>query len=100
MLAVFLFPFGLIASAETITGKGFLDNFARSMSHRLRDLDSEGGALRKEIDQLPHPANGPTSDSAGFHARVSHEENQAKWVQVDLGREVDIDAIALVPAHV
>ncbi len=40
-------------------------------------------------------ADSGESTSLGYHAEVSHRADEAKWVQVDLGRPVAIDSVTL-----
>lgn len=52
----------------------------------------------RRIEGLPAmPAPQPL-EHAGFHSGFAPKEDSVRWVQVDLGEEREIDAVAVVPA--
>ncbi len=51
--------------------------------------------LRAQVERLGSP--GPPSN--GYHSAIATKPDAAKWVQVDLGWPVAIDAIRLIPAR-
>jgi hypothetical protein len=56
---------------------------------RLRDLLAESPALPVAVP----------SRTNGYHSGIERSADTTKWVQVDLGRSVDIDRIRLIPAR-
>ena len=77
-----------------------LDRLAAAFSPRLRGLMAERNELEKQLAGAPRPNSAPTSEASGFHSVLNTSTAVTKWVQVDLGSERSMDAIALVPAHV
>lgn len=67
-------------------------------SSELSRLDAELRALRERLSRLPQ-ASGAASPSNGYHSAIMPGPSADKWVQVDLGREVTIASIRLVPAR-
>jgi hypothetical protein len=68
-------------------------------SPRLREIDAELAGMRRRLAAFPPLPAGKPSPSNGYHSGVSPTADAVKWVQVDLGKEVPIDAIRLVPAR-
>ena len=77
-----------------------LDRLAAAFSPRFRGLVAERNELEKQLAGAPRPNSAPTSEASGFHSVLNTSTAVTKWVQVDLGSERSMDAIALVPAHV
>jgi hypothetical protein len=79
----------------------------RELGARLKALDDEAskaaGDKLVELDQRIATATkslkGNSVPQFGYHSAVSPDQNAVKWVQVDLGRSVDIDKIVLLPAY-
>jgi cytochrome c551/c552/multidrug efflux pump subunit AcrA (membrane-fusion protein) len=46
------------------------------------------------------PADPAGSPSLGYHSAIMPSQDETKWVQVDLGRSMPIEAVILYPAHV
>jgi hypothetical protein len=65
----------------------------------LARLDAELARLRARLAALPALPPGPPSPTNGYHSDVSRSPDVTRWVQVDLGRPVPVDAIRLVPAR-
>ncbi len=65
----------------------------------LARLEADLGRWRAELDRLPAPAVKGLSPTNGYHSGISPRRDVVKWVQIDLGRPVVIDAIRLVPAR-
>ncbi len=63
----------------------------------LTRLDAELKAARAELASLP--ARGGPSPSNGYHSNISPVPDVVKWVQVDLGKVVPLDAVRLLPAR-
>ncbi len=67
-------------------------------SPALARLDARLRQQRAELAKLPAPPGGP-SPTNGYHSGIEPVPDAIKWVQVDLGKAVAIDAIRLVPAR-
>ena len=68
----------------------------RSRADFLRSITDP--KLRAQIGRLVDLRPG-SSPSNGYHSGIEPVPDATKWVQVDLGRTVSLDAIRLVPAH-
>ncbi|HBI44416.1 MAG TPA: hypothetical protein DDY78_16415 [Planctomycetales bacterium] len=64
----------------------------------LLRMDGELKKAREELAALPLPAGAP-SPSNGWHSAISATLDVEKWVQVDLGKSLPIDAVRLIPAR-
>ncbi len=67
-------------------------------------ITKEGGAdlavIEKRIAELqPQAAVSAKRPEFGYHSAVSPKQDAEKWVQVDLGREVEIAKLMLRPCH-
>ncbi|MHC4877915.1 MAG: ATP-binding protein [Planctomycetota bacterium] len=69
------------------------------MEPRVRDYEEDIDFLQLRLKSLA-PYSTQAISHAGFHSRPRGVANDVQWVQVDLGREFQIDSIALVPAAV
>jgi hypothetical protein len=65
---------------------------------RLARRDAELKRLHKELAALPGPPGQP-SPSNGYHSSIEPRADVTKWVQVDLGRSMAVDAVRLIPAR-
>ena len=61
-------------------------------------LDAGLKKAREELAALPQPAGAP-SPSNGWHSGIAATPDVEKWVQVDLGKSLAVNAIRLVPAR-
>jgi hypothetical protein len=68
-------------------------------SAELTRHETEAARLRAEVTKAPRHAAGPASRSNGYHSGIAAPADVVKWVQVDLGRVVPLDAVRLVPAR-
>jgi hypothetical protein len=66
---------------------------------KLAPLDGELKALRERLAALPAPPPGRPSPSNGYHSAISATADAEKWVQVDLGQELPLDEVRLIPAR-
>ncbi|MBI1320256.1 MAG: DUF1553 domain-containing protein [Candidatus Hydrogenedens sp.] len=66
-------------------------------TEETRRIDAKLNALREETAAL-EPEDGK-SPSNGYHSGIEAKPDVEKWVQIDLGRVVPIDAVTLVPAR-
>ncbi len=67
-------------------------------------IQKDGGpelvALDKQIAELqPRAAPAAKRHEFGYHSGMSSKPDVEKWVQIDLGREVEISKIVLRPCH-
>jgi hypothetical protein len=79
----------------------------RQLDARMKSLDDEtvkaaGDRLLKldqRIDTATKSLKGNSSPAFGYHSTLSLKQDSVKWVQVDLGKSVNIDKIVLLPAY-
>ena len=69
------------------------NQLARITSPQIQEIDSKLAGLRKEA------AAAEKSPANGYHSGIETNPNKAKWVQVDLGQSLPLDAIRLIPAR-
>jgi hypothetical protein len=67
-------------------------------------IQKDGGpelvALDKQIAELqPKAAPAAKRPEFGYHSGIDPKQDVEKWVQIDLGRDVDISKIVLRPCH-
>ncbi len=67
-------------------------------------IQQEGGAELTRLDKRLAELQPTTTPAAkrpefGYHSAISPKQDVEKWVQVDLGREVEISKIVLRPCH-
>jgi mono/diheme cytochrome c family protein len=72
--------------------KSFNDEAVKAAGDRLVKLD-------QRIDTATKSLKGNTVPQFGYHSAISPKQDAVKWVQVDLGRSVEIDKIVLLPAY-
>jgi len=74
---------------------------------RIKTLDEEATKaaadklvkLDQRIDTATKSLKGNGSPAFGYHSAISPTQDVLKWVQVDLGKSMDIDKIVLLPAY-
>ncbi len=75
----------------------------RLTSPELRQIDAELAQLQQRISQLPDAwtSEGKPVQSAtnGYHSAIMEHPQSTKWVQVDLGTDMPIELVRLVPAR-
>jgi hypothetical protein len=59
----------------------------------------EFAMLEKQIAEASRPTNVPKPPEYGYHSVLSAKQDNAKWVQVDLGASVKLDRVVLRPCH-
>jgi signal transduction histidine kinase len=64
----------------------------------LRALEQESQALDVRLAQLPALPNPQSNERAGYHSGWAADAESVRWVQVDLGREMPLDAVVVIPA--
>jgi mono/diheme cytochrome c family protein/cytochrome c553 len=67
-------------------------------SDDYRALQEKITRLQTRLSALP-PGNVAPSPTNGYHSAIEASPNAIKWVQVDLGTSMPIDAVRLVPAR-
>jgi hypothetical protein len=70
---------------------------ARITSPAIEAVDRQAADKQSQVDKLPQAKD--ASPSNGYHSAIMPGPDHQKWVQVDLGREMPIEAIKLVPAR-
>src|SRR5207248_3629360 len=68
-------------------------------SPALTRCDQALAEAKQRLAAVPLPAGKAGSPSNGYHSAISTAADVEKWVQVDLGRAVPIDAVILIPAR-
>jgi mono/diheme cytochrome c family protein len=64
-----------------------------------RKAGPEFAMLEKQIAEASRPTNLPKPPEYGYHSSLSAKQDNAKWVQVDLGVSVKLDRVVLRPCH-
>jgi hypothetical protein len=75
-----------------------LKKAAAVTSPELARLDEELKSLREQLAKLPKPETKP-SPTNGYHSAIAATADVEKWVQIDLGKPLPIEAIRLIPAR-
>jgi len=70
----------------------------RWFSGELRALQRQTEALSGLLEQLPPVPKLQTHEHAGFHSGLAQSADAVRWVQVDLGREMELEAVVIVAA--
>ncbi len=80
-----------------------LTNTVAALEKPLREkADEKLTALNRRIDGASSATTnkqGNTSPDYGYHSAISTTQDATKWVQVDLGRRVNIDSVTLLPCY-
>jgi hypothetical protein len=79
----------------------------RILTDRKKELDAlvlkQGGeelrALDLQIAAGQQPENHPLAAQFGYHSQIDPKQDSIKWVQVDLGKSVEIAAVDLAACH-
>ena len=79
--------------------KELADRVALVSSDEIRGIDRRLAELRVEREALPKASDGEASPTNGYHSGIEPRPDVTKWVQIDLGREVALDQIVLIPAR-
>ncbi len=90
----------LAAAARALEGElGAAEaQIAAVQTDALRALDAEVTALEAALAASDAPAGEGRSPRYGYHSQVASSRGTVKWVQVDLGRSVPLDTVALFAA--
>lgn len=77
---------------------GWFDSTVRLLSPEWRRMDAERGQIEQELATLP-PAPAPHyTERLGYHSGYSNSPETVEWVEMNLEREENIDAIVLIGA--
>jgi signal transduction histidine kinase len=97
---------GVLALGELMVLSGALNVAAGLPSSAIQASDSNEqfpawgkGNLVDSQSVLGAPLTGPASPNNGFQSEPTPRADAMKWVQVDLGREYDLQEIRLLPAR-
>jgi mono/diheme cytochrome c family protein len=79
--------------------ESLLKKVAGLSSPELKELDGKISMVRKQLAQLPIVQPNTPSPTNGYHSGVEKTADAIKWVQVDLGKPLNISAVRLLPAR-
>jgi signal transduction histidine kinase len=68
------------------------------LNPELARVDREFRRIGRLLEDRPGGPVAQQGESLGFHSGFSGEQDRERWVQVDLGRPKNLDALFLVPA--
>ena len=85
--------------AESRAQAPFADRFAEWVSSDVRSLLWDRHTHQIRLSVLPEYVE-QSNVRAGFHSAFANSTRQSQWVQIDLGRVLPIDSIALVPVSI
>jgi len=95
------------ADAELTKRFNELENKQSELTARKKVIEGKikqlGGkeltALDEQIAAASKKSLGNTRSEFGYHSAISKEQNESKWVQVDLGKSVVIDKVVMQPCY-
>ncbi|HSJ03804.1 MAG: discoidin domain-containing protein [Verrucomicrobium sp.] len=61
-------------------------------------LQEKAASLEEQISALPQLPAPQAHEHAGFHSGWAADADSVRWVQVDLGRELPLDSVVIIPA--
>ncbi|MBM3996954.1 MAG: DUF1553 domain-containing protein [Planctomycetes bacterium] len=76
-----------------------LKKIAGLTSPQLAQLDKRIADLELNVARLPIVVASSASPTNGYHSTIEKTPDAPKWVQVDLGREMRIERVRLLPAR-
>ena len=84
-----------------------LESGLRAAKERKQAIDEEiaaaGGTrlaeLQQQIEKLQTMVTTDKNPAFGYHSGIAKRQDSEKWVEVDLGREVNVAKIVLRPCH-
>ncbi|MCA9163037.1 MAG: tryptophan--tRNA ligase [Planctomycetales bacterium] len=77
-----------------------LENERRAFDAEIQRLAGDGlKSLDQKISQLESSTQGNERPEFGWHSGIEPRDSAVKWVQVDLGRTVKLDRVAIVGCH-
>lgn len=81
-------------AAET----SLLESWRQAVQPGLREKEQRLHTLRDDLEALPVSDSQPDFSHPGYRSLPAAMQETTKWVQVDLGRVMQVDDIVLVPA--
>ncbi|MFM7604171.1 MAG: histidine kinase [Prosthecobacter sp.] len=64
----------------------------------IREMEKRQEALLETLDELPQPPRPQGHERAGFHSGFAGSAESVRWVQVDLGKEMMLETVVIIPA--
>ena len=65
----------------------------------VKSLQRRQADLRQKLQALPTLPPPQSHEHAGFHSGFAPTADAARWVQVDLGKEMPLDEVVVIPAY-
>jgi signal transduction histidine kinase len=93
-----LLPVLAFSRPDTLVSQ-MAEKVARLFNSEAREAGPRLEYLAAELDKLPALAKGSLGSRYGFHSGPISSQEEAHWVQFDLGKEYPIDTIVAVPVH-
>ncbi|MBP3956970.1 DUF1553 domain-containing protein [Gemmata sp. G18] len=95
------------ADPKIASKRAELDAKKKAARARITSLEANArkaaGAELETLEKQLREATKPTSDSKppefGYHSQLASKQDDAKWVQVDLGESVKLNRVVLKPCH-
>ncbi len=72
---------------------------AKLTAPQMGQLEAQEIKLRKELQSLISLRTKKASPTNGWHSRIERKQDVTKWLQVDLGKRIEINRIRLIPAR-
>ncbi|RBP42552.1 F5/8 type C domain-containing protein [Roseimicrobium gellanilyticum] len=69
------------------------------LNKHLASIDHWRSLTHARLASLPPLPPPQAHEHAGFHSSFSSTEDAVRWVQVDLGKEVPVDQVVVIPAY-
>jgi signal transduction histidine kinase len=88
-------PAGLLLLLPSVLPAGEVWSW---LNPSLLDLEGRRAALVARMDMLPASPAPQGHERAGFHSGFAGTADSVRWVQVDLGKEMVLDSVVVVPA--
>ncbi|MFK7909863.1 MAG: ATP-binding protein [Akkermansiaceae bacterium] len=86
--------------AKETNDDGMAGTVARLLSPDLRAIEKRLGELNGELEKLPQLLTTPFAERYGYRSATLRDQETPQSVQLDLGRQLKIDRIVAVPAHI
>jgi signal transduction histidine kinase len=96
-LAATLLAFPALCN-EAGAATSFMELCRRALVPGITSLEAQLATLEAERSRLPVESTTPDLSHAGYRSEAAALPNTEKWVQIDLGRPMPVDSIALLPA--
>jgi len=99
LLPILAFSKSATLGAQVPESSSAAETVARFFSREVREAGPRLEQLAAELDKLPALARGSQGSRYGFNSGPIASQEEAHWVQLDLGKDCPIDAIVAVPVH-